>query len=1068
MLRVASPRSSLPFRLVRFTPALALCALASALACVLAAPPACAGANAGASAYLLWSAVDTTRTNLTTPGAANNLYVYVKRPGGLSFKGGEIDLIWNPPGDPDAGCYAHTNTVFKTSAGTTCTYLNRGTVVPVVTADEPGHYHVAWANSSVLTSCTAGAIVQIEFAFDGCADAAGCFTLTAVTLLDASSFQDVATVVGVRATVLGGTSFCDASNHPPVFNPLPDQVVETEHTLTFTLSATDADGDPLTYSSDNLPEGATLSSSGYFVWTPSRQQAGEYDVIFVVRDPHGGSDSDTVHISVTPPPNAAPVFAPVDPQFVYEQHTLEFSVYASDPNYDPLSYTALALPPGATFVAQLFSWTPAVGQSGSYEAVFRVEDPFGASDTLVVPITVTPNHAPVLSPIGDRTAIELHLLTISLRASDPEGDSLTYAATPLPPGATLQDSTFRWTPSTGQEGTYEVLFSAADPYGAADSERVTLTVVPNHPPVLDSIPPQIDSVGTTLTVVIRAEEPDADSVTYSARRMPPGATFEGQTFTWTPLIGQQGEYTVFFTAADPYGAFDVARVSITVILGPDHPPVLAPIGPQVVRVDSLLTFSVMATDSDGDPLTYAAAPLPAGATFVGQTFRWTPADSQAHAYTVVFSVSDGRGGVDAESVLITVQGPDTLYVDSSSPCTTCDGQTWGTAMHTVDEGVGRLRSGWNDVLLLAEGVYETAAQLTPPGNTTLRGGYPHGGGARDLRLYRTIVRELSPGTVVLSLVQPDITVEGIGFTGVREGLYGAVLVTGGQDTLRDLWISQNAITSSPSLVEAVLYIYGVARDVLLERCVVTRNTLRTPNGVTSGGGIYVERSWVDIEDCDIVANSLSGAGRTGITVNLATVTIRNTILWALRPLSAPVIAVPPGGTAEITYCDIQGGWPGTSNLNVNPQFCTLAESNLSLRSSSPLVGAGYNGTTIGAFDVGCAGALAAPASLDTSEEPAATAPPVRTTLASVTPSVATRAVTVRYALASAERAALDVFAATGRLVRRLEALETATSGEHVVRWDLHDAAGRRVPAGVYLVKLRTATVTEERRVLVVR
>jgi hypothetical protein len=124
-----------------------------------------AGENAGAKAWLSWNPL--MQVTDTTPAATNNLYIRVTRDAGLSLLGAEIDLTWNPAGD-GAGCFDHIGTNYKTSAGTTCTYLNRGTTVPVVTADDPSHLHVAWANHAIVTGCTAGAIIQIQFETDTC------------------------------------------------------------------------------------------------------------------------------------------------------------------------------------------------------------------------------------------------------------------------------------------------------------------------------------------------------------------------------------------------------------------------------------------------------------------------------------------------------------------------------------------------------------------------------------------------------------------------------------------------------------------------------------------------------------------------------------------------------------------------------------------------------------------------------------------------------------------------------------------------------------------------------------
>jgi hypothetical protein len=178
-----------------------------------------AGANAGASAYLSWN--PTSNVTDTNAGAMNNLYVrYVAATGQtLSFKGGEIDLIWNPPGD-GGGCFDHIGTSYKTSSGTTCTYLNRGNVVPVVTDDSPNHYHVAWASNSAFTGCTAGAGIQVQFETDLCADPRGCFNLTQALILDASNAVDVCAVMGPTATVGGGIGFCATPVEPSTWGKI--------------------------------------------------------------------------------------------------------------------------------------------------------------------------------------------------------------------------------------------------------------------------------------------------------------------------------------------------------------------------------------------------------------------------------------------------------------------------------------------------------------------------------------------------------------------------------------------------------------------------------------------------------------------------------------------------------------------------------------------------------------------------------------------------------------------------------------------------------------------------------
>jgi hypothetical protein len=88
----------------------------------------------------------------------------------------------------------------------------------------------------------------------------------------------------------------------------------------------------------------------------------------------------------------------------------------------------------------------------------------------------------------------------------------------------------------------------------------------------------------------------------------------------------------------------------------NHAPVLKAIGNQTVDEGKNLSFTVSATDTDGDSLTYSVSALPSGATFEAatKTFSWTPTYSQGGQYQVNFLVADGFGGQASEMITIMV------------------------------------------------------------------------------------------------------------------------------------------------------------------------------------------------------------------------------------------------------------------------------------------------------------------------------------------------------------------------------------------------------------------------------
>ena len=190
-----------------------------------------------------------------------------------------------------------------------------------------------------------------------------------------------------------------SSNRAPVLNSIGNKSVTAGQTLSFTISATDPDGDNLTYSASNLPAGASFNASTRtFSWTPYPSQPGYYhDIRFQVSD---GSltDSESITITVNQPvvENRAPVLNPVGNKTVTAGQTLSFTISATDPDGDSLTYSAFNLPAGAGFNAstRTFTWTPAAGQVGYYQNIrFQVSDG-SLSDSKNINITVAIQQEP--------------------------------------------------------------------------------------------------------------------------------------------------------------------------------------------------------------------------------------------------------------------------------------------------------------------------------------------------------------------------------------------------------------------------------------------------------------------------------------------------------------------------------------------------------------------------------------------------------------------------------------------------------------------------------------------------
>jgi len=273
------------------------------------------------------------------------------------------------------------------------------------------------------------------------------------------------------------------TNYPPVLGTIGNKTVDPEETLQFTVSATDPNGDTLTYSASNLPQGATFNAqTRTFSWTPTSSQVGSYpNVHFQVSD---GSltDFENITITVLSNVNEPPVLNTIGNKSVSEGELLQFTVSATDPEGDTLTYSASNLPAGSTFKAQTrtFSWTPAPGQMGSYLNVhFEVTDgELTDFENISITVLSESNEPPVLNTIGNKSVNEGELLQFTVSATDAEGDTLTYSATNLPQGATFnaQTRTFSWTPTSSQVGSYPNVHFEVSDGELIDYENITITV----------------------------------------------------------------------------------------------------------------------------------------------------------------------------------------------------------------------------------------------------------------------------------------------------------------------------------------------------------------------------------------------------------------------------------------------------------------------------------------------------------------------------------------------------------------------------------------------------------------
>ncbi len=207
------------------------------------------------------------------------------------------------------------------------------------------------------------------------------------------------------------------------------------------------------------------------------------------------------------------------------------------------------------------------------------------------------------------------------------------------------------------EGANTVTIMATD--GASNMTTVALTII------LDTVPP--DDPNTDAIDIGDPVNGEA-TVTGEAGSVEAGAevtitnTRSGQSVTVTADANGAFMAEIAARAGDQFEIVvsDAAGNSSNPLpILTNTAPVLGAVGNRTAPVGQTTSFTLSATDADGDALLFGVTPLPANASFDALTgaFRFAPTSAQVGTVTLTFSVTDGRLS-DAETITITVPAPD--------------------------------------------------------------------------------------------------------------------------------------------------------------------------------------------------------------------------------------------------------------------------------------------------------------------------------------------------------------------------------------------------------------------------
>ncbi len=311
----------------------------------------------------------------------------------------------------------------------------------------------------------------------------------------------------------------------------------------------------------------------------------------------------------------------------------------------------------------------------------------------------------------------------------------------------------------------------------------------------------------------------------------------------------------------------------------------------------------------------------------------------------------------------------------------------------------------------------------------------------------------------------------------------------------EIWVNQNK-----SAVGAGMSIHEAPNSLIIEGNIICDNAVKQGNGLgggiligmnsspivinniikgnsaTTGGGFLIATSTPKLINNTVISNQATTGG--GINVRMSsTVYLMNTIVWGNQAATYAGIQR-EDATVKVAYCDIQGGWSGTGNINADPLF---ADTLFHLSDGSPCIGKGIASFNFGGgmmcycpetdiagnsrpYPVGSSPDIGAYESQLATEvmNLFQTEIPQSYFLAQNYPNPFNPNTTIEFALPKSAFVTLKIYNLLGEAVATLVA-EQQAAGIHRFNWD-----ARGLASGVYLYRLEAGDFVQAKKLILMR
>ena len=314
----------------------------------------------------------------------------------------------------------------------------------------------------------------------------------------------------------------------PVFDRMENKVVNENEEVKMVMNANDPDGDEITYSAGNMPEGAKLEGN-VFTWRTSYEtvkKGGFVDAVmdkfrvlsksFYIQFAASSRDKKIVQniIVTVKDVNRAPVVEDMEPITINEGESLTISPKAYDLDGDKISLSYSGFTDKENYQSKF-------GDAGTYYAKVTASDGLLETSKFVQISIKHVNRAPVFGKMENIKAKEGDNIAVLLNANDPDGDELAYSIDNPPEGSSLKGNAFLWNPSYNllnkkETKEYDLVFVASD--GKIETRQIVKAEISDKnkaPRIIDSTKSIVAKVNEPVLMFVKAVDDDGDDLTYT-------------------------------------------------------------------------------------------------------------------------------------------------------------------------------------------------------------------------------------------------------------------------------------------------------------------------------------------------------------------------------------------------------------------------------------------------------------------------------------------------------------------------------------------------------------------------